>query len=565
MNKLINSMIAVGMACCIFATGQSTTYADILYDKYQVGTNTSNVIDYGSSNLSENMIKATQLMEELLQNSYDNSTKAIEEQIETCGYDYELTMENVNEKGNPYTNADMKKLIAVSCTVLSLSDRQLTEIPFLTVKYSDRYITGYQPYKYATYEKQNDGTYIESGTAYLTTPGYIPTFQKSHGAYKKTGNVWKDLDKVKIKYADVTFKITDIQVILSKMGIEQNSGMEDFNHRMSVINKDMSQDLDKLCQTIFIKTRSTVEPLSDEYTKYIKSILESTEGNRQIVLATAAALLGKIPYEWGGKSTKAGYDDSWWSIRESNGKQKGLDCSGYVQWVFRTAGYDESVWKPIGSTSAILTNAQPISEEELQPGDLGLLHTGGKGTNHVGIYLGDGYYIHCSSSAGTVTISKPKFTVFRRVKGIDEGNPVPTEVKCGGDLKYTEDDVTLLAKLIAHEVRGEGLNSWIAVGEVVVNRVRSTQFPSTLHDVIYQESKSGVKQFSYNEGIAAMEPSADIIRTARGVLDGSLHVLNNSKVLYFRNPGDMNNNEDWGPFKFYQRIGPVVYYLGKDW
>ena len=75
MNKLINSMIAVGMACCIFAIGQSTTYADILYDEYQVGTNTSNVIDYGSSNLSENMIKATQLMEELLQNSYDNSTK----------------------------------------------------------------------------------------------------------------------------------------------------------------------------------------------------------------------------------------------------------------------------------------------------------------------------------------------------------------------------------------------------------------------------------------------------------------------------------------------------------
>lgn len=566
MKRTLKQAAIAGMACCMLLTGNTMhAYADVLYDNYQVGTSPAGkAIDYGRSKLCDNIVEATQLMEELLQSCYDETTKEIEKQIDENGYDYELTMQTLSEKGNPYAEADMKKLVAASCTVTSMSKYQVSEIPYLTVHLSDRYITKYQPYKYTAYKKDGNG-YMPDGVAYLAAPGYIYTYEKkSDGTYKRTGKKYINPEKIKVKYADVTLKVSEPKEIFSSLGINQTDAMEDYNQRMAKIQDDSGSSLEDLCQTIFVKTRSTIEPVSQECDSSMQDAINKAEGNRQVVLATAASLLGKVPYLWGGKSTKAGYDDTWWSIGK-DGKQKGLDCSGYVQWVFRTAGYPEDVWKPIGSTAAILKNADKITESELKPGDLGLLHDGSKGTNHVGIYIGDGYFIHCSSSAGTVTISKPNFTVFMRVRGIDEGTIVPTEVKCGGDDQYTEDDVTLLAKLIAHEVRGEGMNSWIAVGEVVMNRVHSKQFPNTLHDVIYQESKSGVKQFSYNEGIASMEPSADITRVARGVLDGSLHVLNNSRVLYFRNPGSLDNNDDWGPFKFFKRIGPVVYYLGKDW
>lgn len=564
-NKKI-AAVAAGMACCIlFAETPISVKADVLYENYQSGTSTSeNAINYGMSELSDNIVTATQLMEELLQNDNNRITKDIEKKIENMGYDYDLTMENLSEKGNPFAEADMKKLIAACCTVMAMSEENIADIKFLDAHYSKQEVSRYKPKKYTTYEKQEDGTYKKNGTAYLTSPGYIDTYKKSGESYVRTGKKKVNLEKVSITYADVTLKLREPKEIFRDAGINEESAMEDFNKRLDKIDKDTGESLDHLCQTIFIKTRNTLEQTSAEYDESVKEVIGDAQGNRKILLATAAALIGKVPYQWGGKSTKAGYDNTWWSIGK-DGKQKGLDCSGYVQWVFRTAGYPENVWKSIGSTAAILKAAEPISESDLQPGDLGLLHDGSKGTNHVGIYIGNGKYIHCSSSAGTVTISKPNFTIFMRVKGTDDGTIMPTEVNCGGNNSYTEDDVMLLAKLIAHEVRGEGMNSWIAVGEVVMNRVNSSYFPNTLHDVIYQESKSGVKQFSYNEGIAAMQPSADIIRVARGVLDGSLHVLNNKQVLYFRNPGSMENNDDWGPFKFYVRIGPVVYYLGKEW
>ena len=53
--------------------------------------------------------------------------------------------------------------------------------------------------------------------------------------------------------------------------------------------------------------------------------------------------------------------------------------------------------------------------------------------------------------------------------------------------KYSSNDVTLLAKLIAAEARGEGYTGQVAVGAVVLNRVKHSSFPDTVSGVIYQK------------------------------------------------------------------------------
>lgn len=77
----------------------------------------------------------------------------------------------------------------------------------------------------------------------------------------------------------------------------------------------------------------------------------------------------------------------------------GFDCSGYVQYVFARAGISlprtADVQYEVGT---------PISTSDLIPGDLVFFETYTYGASHVGIYVGDGNFIHASSSRG-VTVS----------------------------------------------------------------------------------------------------------------------------------------------------------------
>ena len=64
--------------------------------------------------------------------------------------------------------------------------------------------------------------------------------------------------------------------------------------------------------------------------------------------------------------------------------------------------------------------------------------------------------------------------------GLDDGG---SSAANGG---YSSSDITLLAKLIAAEARGESYTGQVAVGAVVLNRVRHPSFPDTVAGVIYQ-------------------------------------------------------------------------------
>lgn len=75
--------------------------------------------------------------------------------------------------------------------------------------------------------------------------------------------------------------------------------------------------------------------------------------------------------------------------------EAGLDCSGMAAWVFgQSAGISLS-----GSAASIARQGRKISLEESRAGDLVFFNTRGGPYTHVGIYMGDGRFVHAPSSA----------------------------------------------------------------------------------------------------------------------------------------------------------------------
>ena len=98
----------------------------------------------------------------------------------------------------------------------------------------------------------------------------------------------------------------------------------------------------------------------------------------------------------------------------------------------------------------------------------------------------------------------------------------------------TSSDHRLLSKLVYAEARGEPYKGKVAVAAVVLNRVRSSQFPNTLSGVIYQKAAfSCVSNGSINN-----TPNADSIRAARDAMNGWDPT---GGCLYFFNPSGTND------------------------
>ena len=152
---------------------------------------------------------------------------------------------------------------------------------------------------------------------------------------------------------------------------------------------------------------------SDAYdiiTDLIEDYDNLSEEQKKIVI-TAASALGQR-YNWGGHPTGPGYDGF---------PSTGLDCAGFVQWVLWTAyGVNPGYLTTSSISDLIGSKFKEVSKDELQPGDIGLKFRGSKVgvTNHTGIYVGNGNWIHAAGSKQGVINSKYKsFTIFLRYVG----------------------------------------------------------------------------------------------------------------------------------------------------
>lgn len=93
------------------------------------------------------------------------------------------------------------------------------------------------------------------------------------------------------------------------------------------------------------------------------------------------------------------------------------------------------------------------------------------------------------------------------------------------------DMTELLARLINGEARGESYQGQVAVGAVILNRVKSAQFPNTISAVIYQKGQfSCVTDGQFNEKI---EKDSTVYKAAKEAMSGADPT---NGALYFYNP-----------------------------
>ena len=96
-------------------------------------------------------------------------------------------------------------------------------------------------------------------------------------------------------------------------------------------------------------------------------------------------MLLKTGYQFGGKNPSAG-----------------LDCSGLVTHVYREA----ADMQLSGNAAALARQGREVAAEQLRTGDLVFFNTLGRPFSHVGIYLGNGEFVHAPNSRGQVRVEK---------------------------------------------------------------------------------------------------------------------------------------------------------------
>ncbi len=180
--------------------------------------------------------------------------------------------------------------------------------------------------------------------------------------------------------------------------------------QMGYVQKLISQDWFKT-YGLSISTINPKQPLTEEeISKYLSSLPDDISEARKAVIKFALSSVGKIPYYWGGKASAASYEKNGFGrVIEADYKGRvlrGLDCSGWVQWVY---------WSAIGnrlngasSTATLIGEGEKIRRSELQPGDI-IVRVGAD--SHVVMFLqwagnGNMIVIHENSGANNVSVSE---------------------------------------------------------------------------------------------------------------------------------------------------------------
>ncbi len=122
--------------------------------------------------------------------------------------------------------------------------------------------------------------------------------------------------------------------------------------------------------------------------------------------------------------------------------------------------------------------------------------------------------------------------ISRSAQGAYTVSSGDTRLLKNGSQVYREDEVYWLSRIISAEAKGESMQGKIAVGNVVLNRVRSKNFPNTIYGVIF-DKKYGVQFAPTSIGTIYQAPTEDSIIAAKICLEG--YTLSKD-ILYFFNP-----------------------------
>ena len=220
----------------------------------------------------------------------------------------------------------------------------------------------------------------------------------------------------------------DTVILHIRVAVKDHLQMAEAYHFTTEQKKLLEELMQPEYEELFMRLTGSYQDiaLSDKEVAEIMEKLPAdlSEERKQVVL-TAYQLLGKVNYFWGGKSLVLGWDSRWGTPMEvtaagssSSGTVRpfGLDCSGFVDWVFYNVTSGSYVIGHGGGASSQHSYCTDISWSDAQPGDLVFY----PGDSHVGIVCGfDGngnvLIIHCASGYNNVVVTgKSGFTSIAR-------------------------------------------------------------------------------------------------------------------------------------------------------
>ena len=141
-----------------------------------------------------------------------------------------------------------------------------------------------------------------------------------------------------------------------------------------------SPDVAQWTARLIVNSREEHTAKNGEIRSFAGGVLARTSKIATQLTRSALRFLG-VPYVFGGTSTS------------------GFDCSGYVQHVFAMLGV------AVPRTADAQFDAGRRIVGPMKPGDLVFFQTYEPGPSHVGIYIGNGHFVHASSSHGVMVSS----------------------------------------------------------------------------------------------------------------------------------------------------------------
>lgn len=212
----------------------------------------------------------------------------------------------------------------------------------------------------------------------------------------------------------------NLYIIITEKTAEEMKTVYHFNRNQIAALEELLEQ-----RALLLELLEDVYSVSGDTAALIRNLPEDLSPEREAVVRTACSLVGKVNYFWGGKSLTIGWDARWGELRQVTAagnsttgtyRPYGLDCSGFVDWVFYNATNGSYIIGHGGGATMQHSYCTDIRWEDAQPGDLAFYPD----NSHVGIVggrdaNGELLIIHCASGYNNVVITgKEGFTSISR-------------------------------------------------------------------------------------------------------------------------------------------------------